>query len=329
MVSLSNPTRYNLVIVDALGVPYTSGGTLSARYFNQPNTTTGKMELASVNAEGIIGVLAGDVAGANQEAIEIVEGKSSVILDTTLDEQNLIKVGSGGRATLWKDAQTVIQTTLTGEATAFTQPATLSVITIAQAVDVAADRGRVVRVVGADAGGLAIYEDITLDVSDSSTGVDGAVQFTTVCGAFMVDGAVLGAQSVTIDDDDPVTLCTIANATSEIGADVPAQSLEAYCNILDLVGPNGDATFLTVLGYPAATPTVLSGERLTLDASSPSVDSTAAAWRQITRVCLGEFTNAATALLSTDADYDPPERIQGRCITPGDYTEVGAMQLGG
>ena len=324
---LHNPTRFGLVVCDALAIPFTSSAQLYQRLFNQANTTSGKMELADVNAEGIVGVLYGDVAGADQEALEITEGKSSMIFDCTLDEQNLVKVGSIGHATLWKDSQTVIDTLITGEASAFTQPGTLSVITIHQAVDVAADRGRIVVIVGADGTGAGIMEEITLDGTASDTDVDGAVVFTTVCGAYMKDGSVLGAQSVIIEDDDPVTLCTISNATSEIGADIPGDTLEAYSNIVDVAGPNGNSTFVTLVGYPCATPTVLSAERLTLDGSSPSAAVTAAAMRQITRVCLGELTNALTGNVKTDADVDVPERIQGRVITPEDYLGTGAIQL--
>ena len=324
---MPNPTRFNTVIVDALAVTYTSGGALSKRYFNQVDTVTGLAEIAAVNGEGIVGVLFDDVAGISQEAIEIIEGKTSLYFDTTLDETNLVKVGSTGRATLWKDSATVIDTLITGEATAFTQPATLSVMTIAQAADVAADRGRVVRVVGADGAGVGIYEDITLDVTLSTTPVDGIVQFTTVAGAYMVDGAVLGAQSVTITDDDPQLICTIANATSEIACDIPGDTLEAYCNLVDITGPNADATFITLVGYLAATPATLTAERLTLDAAAPSFAASAAPYRQITRICLGEFTNAGAATVVTDADFDPPERIQGRCITPGVYLGLGAIQL--
>jgi len=324
---LHNPTRYNLVVVDALAIPYTSSAALTKRLFNQANTTSGKMELASVNAEGIVGVLYDDVAGANQEAIEITEGKATITFDCTLDEQNLVKVGSGGRATLWKDSQTTIQTTITGEATACTQPAAASVLTIAQGADVEADRGRVVRVIGGDAAGDGIYEDITLDASDSSTSVDGTTEFTTVSGAYMLDGAVLGAQDVTISDDDPAVLMTIAGAASELAADIPAQSQEAYCNILDLTGPNADSTYVSICGYKAATPTTFTVERVQFDGNSPSASVTAAEYRYIDRLALGEFTNGGTGAVKTDADYDPPERVQGRVITVATYGNDGAIQV--
>ncbi|KKW10796.1 MAG: hypothetical protein UY48_C0030G0003 [Candidatus Gottesmanbacteria bacterium GW2011_GWB1_49_7] len=327
MATVHNPTRINTLVVDQLVIPYTSSAALTKRLFNQLNTTSGKAELASVNGEGIVGVLLDDVAGANQEALEIVEGKATLAFDATLDEQNLAKVGSAGRATLWKDSQTTIQASIAGEATAVTQPAAASVLTIAQAADVAADRGRIVVVVGSNAGGVGIMEEITLNATNSSTSVDGATSFTKVAGAYMKNGAVLGAQSVTISDDDPAVLMTIANATSELAADIPSGTLEAYCNIIDLVGPNADATFISLVGYKAATPTTLTAERLTLDAASPSAAVSAAAYRQVTRICLGEFTNAATATVKTDADVDPPERIQGRVITPAVYLGEGAIQL--
>lgn len=322
-----NPTRFSLVVADAIALPYTAGAALTKHHFNQANTTTGRMEVAAVNAEGIVGVLESDVAADGQEALEIVEGKSSVVFDTTLDEQNLVKVGSAGCATLWKDSQTTIQTTITGEATAVTQPAAASVMTVATAADVAGDRGRVVRVVGGGATGLGIYEDITLDAADSSTGIDGVVEFTTLSGVYMADGAVAGAQNVTVTDDDPALLMTLPGAGDNLAADVPAQNQEAYCNILDLVGPNSDSTFVSIAGYKAATPTVLTVERLTLDGSSPSVISTVAEYRYIERICLGEFTNAGTASVKTDGDVDVPEKIQGRCIIPGAYAETGAIQL--
>ena len=323
----ANPTRYTQLICDSLGIPYVSSAALSQRLFNQANTTTGRAELASVNAEGILGVLLDDVAGAAQVADEIVEGKASLIFDATLDEQQLVKVGSGGRGTRWIDAQTAIQTAISGEATAVTQPAAASVMTVAQAADVAADRGKVVRVIGGDAGGLGIYEDITMHASDSSTGVDGAVSFTTVSAAFMVDGAVLGAQSVTISDDDPAVLMTIANATSELAADIPAQSQEAFSNILDLFGPNADVTYISVVGFKSATPDTLTVERLLLDGSSPSVISSAAEYRYVERIALGEFTNAGAGGVNTDATVDTPERIQGRCITPAARLATGAIQM--
>ena len=318
--------RFNLLVVDALAIPFVASATLTRRFFNQPNTSSGRMELASVNGEGITGVLAGDVASGGDEALEIVEGKSTLVFDCTLDEQNLVKVGSGGRGTLWKDAQTTIDSSVAGEATIVTQGAA-GILTIAQAGDIEADRGRIVVVVGGSGGGVGQVEEITLDGTDSSTPVDGATSFTTVAGVYMKDGSVLGAQSVTVKDNTTATLMTLVNGTSELAADIPGGTLEAYCNIIDLVGPAADSTFITLVGYPAATPTVISAERLTLDGSTPSVISSAAAYRQVTRICLGEFTNGDTATVKTDGDVDPPERIQGRCITPAAYAANGAIQL--
>jgi hypothetical protein len=257
---------------------------------------------AAVDSITVIGVSPAAVA-AGADGVIVSSGVQAVTADAPLANSDPVKVGVGGRATKHTTAQHTLQTTITGETTAFTQPAAADTLEILQAADVAADRGRGIVIEGSNAGGVAVTETITLNATNSSTPVAGTTTFTKVSAVYTADGAVLGAQNVTVRRvTGGATVCTLAGASSELGADIPAQSQEAYCNELTVTGPNLDATFITVVGINSADAVVR--ERVQLNGASPSVVTTTTVFRYVNRICLGEFTNAGTGNVKTNATTD-------------------------
>jgi len=206
--------------------------------------------------------------------------------------------------------QTVMQTAIAGEATAFTQPGAATALEILQAADVAGDRGRGIVIEGSDANGVAISETITLDATNTTTVVAGTTEFTKISGVYTADGAVLGAQDVTIRETDNTGVCTLVKATSELGADVPAQATRPTGGPAEMLvtGPNADATFVTLVGTRDG---VAVRERLTLDGQSPSVAYSNAIFDALTRICLGEFTNAGAGSVKTRDPWAPLEDSTG------------------
>ena len=284
----------------------------------------GNREPAAVDSLTVIGVAPAAVAKAATGAIAAF-GLQRVTADAPLAAADPVKVGIAGRATKHTTAQHTLQTTITGEATAFTQPAAADTLEILQAADVAADRGRGIIIEGSNAGGAAITETITLNATNSSTPVAGATTFTKVSAVYTADGAVLGAQNVTVRRvTGGATVCTLAGASSELGADIPTQSREAYCNELTLTGPNADATFITIVGTNSAD--AVARERVQLDAASPSKITTTTVWRYVDRICLGEFTNAAAGAAKTNSTTDTAAMKCGRVVVAagarGDDTVV-------
>lgn len=260
------------------------------------------LSIADVDDLAVVGVSPSAIT-AGQPGVVQVMGIAAVTADAPLTLGLGVKVGVAGRATKYTSAQTVIQTAIAGEATAFTQPGGATTLEILQAADVEADRGRGITIVGSNAGGVAITETIVLDISNTTTVVVGAISFTKVSGVYTANGAVLGAQSVTIRASGAgATVCTLANATSELGADVPAQTIQAYCNGVTVTGPNADATYVTIVGIGSTDAALL--ERGTLDGASPSKFTTTGVFRQVDRICLGEFTNAGAGAVKTDSTTD-------------------------
>lgn len=200
--------------------------------------------------------------------------------------------------------QTVMQTAIAGEATAFTQPGAATALEILQDADVEADRGRGIVIEGSDANGVAISETIALDGDDTTTVVAGTTEFTKVSGVYTADGLPLGAQDVTIRETDDTEVCTLAKATSELGADIPAQAtrVTAGADTMVLAGPNTDATYVTLVG-------TLDGEtvreRVKLDGGSPAATHTNTRFDTLTRICLGEFTNAGAGSVKSRDPWVP------------------------
>lgn len=201
--------------------------------------------------------------------------------------------------------QTVMQTAIAGEATAFTQPGAATALEILQDADVAGDRGRGIVVEGSDADGVAISETISLHATATNTPVAGTTVFTKVSGVYTADGLPLGAQDVTVrPSGGGTTVCTLAGAASELGADIPAQAtrVTAGADTMVLAGPNTDATYVTLVGTLDG---VTVRERVKLDGQSPSAAHTNARFDTLTRICLGEFTNAGAGSVKSRDPWVP------------------------
>lgn len=276
----------------------TGAGGVTARRFVDTD-----VDVAAIDSTAVIGVAPSTIAAANP-AVVACSGVQPVAADAPLSAKDPVKVGVGGRATKWTGAQTTIQAAIAGEATAFTQPGAADTLEILQAADVAGDRGRGIVIEGSDAGGLAITETIVLDGTNTTTPVAGTTSFTKVSAVYTANGAVLGAQNVTVRRvTGGAGVCTLAGATSELGADIPSGTQEAYCNELTLEGPALDATYLTVVGTNSADATAR--ERVQLDgAAGTSKVTTTTVWRTISRICLGEFTNAGAGAVKTNETVD-------------------------
>lgn len=270
--------------------------------------TDGTYIKATANHVAVVGV-AKDTLTAATTGYFKNHGLGSVLADCPLAARDYIKVGSGGRASKWNSAVVSLDAECTGTATSFTQPAGAGVLKIAQAADVAADRGRGITIVGSNAAGAVIFETIYLDDADSSTVVAGTTAtFTKVSGAFTADGAVLGAQDVHILRADGVTgIVDIAGAASMVGAEIPNATQEAYCSLVKHTNAANavDVTFITWYGYDDAN--VLTGERVQLadgGVGAKAVATSTKKFKKLLRICTGEFTNASTAATATSAADD-------------------------
>lgn len=313
------------LVADALAVKLDPVGTVTAYRFVDP--ATGGVQDAAAGSLKAIAVSLQAGANGDNDHMYIIAGKATITADTTLAVGDQVKVGSEARASKFTTAQTTIQTLITGEATAWTQPGAATALQIYQAADVAADRGHGITIVGSDGSGDVIMETIYLDSSDTSTVVAGSTSFTKVCAAYTSDGTALGAQNVAIEESDTTSVATFTGSTSELSADIPAQSTEAYAQEITIVGPNSDTTFVTVVGYDEDG--TLSGERGQLDGSSPSTFTTTTKFRTIERIGLGEFTNAGTGSAKTNATVDTRDRIKGRVVTAATYGNDAVILLGG
>jgi hypothetical protein len=278
------------------------GGVKAASAIAAKRFVAADAKQASVDSITVIGVAPNGIP--NGKAGQVVGGGLLLVTaDAPLSAGDPVKVGVGGRATKHTTAQHVIQTAIAGEASAFTQPAAATALEVVQAAHVAGDRGRGIVIEGSDAEGAAITETIALHATNTTTAVAGEVEFTKVCAVYMADGLALGAQNVTVRAaEGGATVCTLTGTAKELGADIPAQSKEAYCNELTVSGPNSNATFVTIVGINSAD--AVARERVQLDGASPSVVTTETVWRYIHRICLGEFTNAAAGAVKTNATTD-------------------------
>lgn len=264
------------------------------------------------SAPAVIGVAP---VAINSGAAGVVAGAGirTVTADAPLSATDNIKSGTGGRATKHLASPSAIQSAIAGEATAFTQPGGATALEILQAADVEADRGRAIRIEGM-VGGAEDYEDISLDAANTTTAVAGAKLFTSVSGVYTVDGNALGAQAVTVRaSGGGATVCTLAGAASELGADIPADNQEAYCSEVTITGPNADASYVTVVGVDADTDAA-ARERVQLDGAAPSKATTTTKWRTVGRICLGEMTNAGAGSVATNDTVDPDSEKVGSAL---------------
>jgi hypothetical protein len=267
--------------------------------------TDGSLQQALANCADVLGVAKDNVANAGSGFLE-TEGIANVLADSgSIPARAAVKVGSNGRATLLNTSPLTLNAVETGTATGCTQPAAPGVVKIKQAADTLGDRGSGIVVVGADNTGAAIFETINLNAANSTTIVSGLLNFKTIAGIFTANGNNLGASSATLYRADGVTsIVVMTNGTSQKGAQIPT-SIEAFCeqvthtNSADAV----DVTYLTIYGYDSTD--TLKAERKVLSgggvAALASVTMTSF-WKQVLRICTGEYTNAATGALTTVAD---------------------------
>jgi hypothetical protein len=278
------------------------GGVKAATAIAAKRFVAADAKQAAVDSLTVIGVAPNGIPNGKVGQV-VGAGLLPVTADAPLAAGDPVKVGVGGRATKHTTAQHVIQTAIAGEASAFTQPASAVALEVVQAAHVAGDRGRGIVIEGSDAEGAAITETIALHATNTTTAVAGAVEFTKVCAVYMADGLPLGAQNVTVRAaEGGATVCTLPATAKELGADIPAQSQEAYCNEVTVSGPNGNESFVTIVGINSAD--AVARERVQLDGASPAVKTTTTVWRYINRICLGEFTNAAAGAVKTNATTD-------------------------
>lgn len=266
---------------------------------------------ADIDDTEVIGVAKNTALAAAALAIASF-GFQAVQADCPLAAGQDVKVGVGGRATRHLTSQATLQGAISGEAAAFTQPGGATAVEILQALDVAGDRGRAIIVEGT-VGGVADTEQILLDGTDTTTPVAGVKLFTRVSAVYMSDGLALGAQDVTVRAaGGGAVVCALVGGTSELGADIPSGSIEAYCNEVTITGPGADASFVTIVGIDAATDAA-ARERVQLDgAAGTSKVTTTTVWRVVDRICLGEFTNAAAGAVKTNETADT---LRMRCGT--------------
>jgi hypothetical protein len=275
----------------------TAVGNLTAKRF-----VGSDLSIGDVDDLAVIGVSPAAITAAAAGVVQAF-GFALVTADAPLALGEPVKVGVGGRATKHTTAQHTLDTEVTGESTAFTQPGSATEVEVVQAADVEADRGREIVIEGSDALGVAITETIALDASNTTTPTAGLVEFTKISGAYMADGAVLGAQDVTIQaSPGGASIVVMTGGTSEVGADIPAQSAEAYCNEISVLAGAQDATFVTIVGTDSAD--AEARERAQLDNATPGKIATTTVFRTVDRICLGELTNALTASVKTNITTD-------------------------
>lgn len=323
MTTLHNPTKFGGVVLvgKALGAEGIAAAALDKGKFAEFNATSGKVELAEAQDVGRKVVVLGDAA-ADQPCYYGTGGVLEVLADNTLDEGQRVKVGVSGRANKFSPSAITVDSSVTGAASAVTQPGAATTLEILQAADVAGDRGRSVRIVGGDASGNVIYEDIALDSSDTTTVVAGSVSFTSIAGAYMADGAVAGAQNITVREADDTGVLTISGASAGTGFEVPAGTTDVTASIVTVTGPNSDTTKVTLFGVLDEDGT-LGGQRLTLDGSSPSAVSTTVKMKTVTHILTGEATNAGSFSVATTADTAYMEQgIVIKAATEGNLAEV-------
>jgi hypothetical protein len=269
------------------------------------------LQEAGVDDLTVIGV-APALIESSEEGPIACHGIQAVVADAPLSAEDPIKAGSDGRATKYTSSQHTIQGTITGEASNITQPGAATALEILQAADVEADRGRGIVIEGSDGSGNAITETITLDSDDTTTVVAGSTDFTKISAVYTADGENINSQNVTIRETDDTGVATLSAGSSEVAADIPSGSQEAYCNEITVTGPNSDTTFVTIVGIDSAGSAAR--ERVQLDGSSPSVVTTSTVFRYVERICLGEFTNGETGAVKTNATTDTAAMKCGRVI---------------
>lgn len=209
--------------------------------------------------------------------------------------------------------QVTLQTLITGIATSVTQPAGADTLEVIQAAHVAGDVGRGIVIEGGNAQGVAITETIYLHATATNTAVAGTTTFTSVSGIYTEDGGAIGAQNVTVRrETGGATVGVLVAANSHLGAPIPAQSDQVGAQQILVTGPNSDATYVTLVGVRSGAAV---RERVRLNAASPAVIHTAGIFDTLTRICVGEFTNAAEGSVKTQDPWQPLRDEYGTLIS--------------
>ena len=192
--------------------------------------------------------------------------------------------------------------TLAGAATSFSQPDSATVLEVVQAAHVAGDVGRGIVVVGSDDTGAVITETISLHATNTTTAVAGTTEFTKVAGVYTADGAVLGAQDVTVrPSGGGATVVTFTASTASVGMATVTASAANGAEVV-VTGPNADETYVTVIGTLSGD---VVGQRVQLDGSSPSVIYSDQRYDEVTHVAVGELTNAVAATVKSRDWWQP------------------------
>ena len=307
---MTTPTQFNYAQVDGVCLAFPASAALTSRHFVRIDDN-GEVALAPVGDASASGVLLNTSTARYQEIPVVTHGKAEIIADTALAVRDFVKAGSQSRATRGLVSAHTVHASAAGTGNSFTTRAA-SVITIAQAADVAADRGRGIVLVGTDAASDPIIETVNLDATNSTTGVASTLTFLTLTGIYTENGANLGAQNVTATAVAGLR-ATLAGGTSTLGAIIPTANQEAYSGAIILTSAAADATFATIVGYAAAAPDTLIAEEVQFDAATPSLATTTATFRRVERICTGEHTNANTFSVTVAADA--PGVVRGRVVT--------------
>ncbi len=265
----------------------------------------GSHVVATANNAYVVGVALETVDAGELATIKRF-GRVTVEADTALAACDLLKAAGQGKVTKLNTSAVSIEDAVTGTATSFDQASDAAKMQIKQAADVEADRGRGIVIIGSDADGEGITETLYLDDEDTSTVVEGDIEFTAVCGVYTEDGENIGAQNVLIGDDvaNAGVVATLVGETASLGVQKPENS-EAYCaTVIHTNNDTGDdTTYITWVGEDAGGDVVIERAQLADGGASAKAKATSTTvWRKIDLICTGEFTNAAVAGHATTPD---------------------------
>jgi len=145
------------------------------------------------------------------------------------------------------------------------------------------------------AGTSAVSEVLTLQ---GATPVVGLVSFSKVCGALLGSAAV---GTITVQDDDPATIFTIAPAGTEAGL-IACDDMFVASGALDIVADGATTKDAVLVGLSASGAAQV--EMLTLD-GAVEVNG-AATWSKITYLALGDVEAARTVTIDGEAGRTVP-----------------------
>jgi hypothetical protein len=133
---------------------------------------------------------------------------------------------------------------LDDDARMLAQPAAPSVLSVKSADS--GDTGIQVVIYGINAGGTAaVSETIATDASDGTTRAYGTTSFSKVCGCRFIGTA---AGVITVEDDDPVSLMTIAAGSDGYTGLAPCQDMYVAKTTLDAIANGATTEDLVVAG---------------------------------------------------------------------------------